>query len=323
MEGVRQDETRAKAAWAAGSLHFMQGDIEQAENYLRASVQLWEQIADPPQLCLGLAYAKVVLGRVTQKYDEALKLEKESLQTFRTLQDRWGEALAMNDQGYVLIGNERCEDAKCSYERSIRLWEELGDSWGLPLALSNLGFFYCYLDINEELASATLSRALTIQEEAGDAWGRAETLKYLAELDRRRQQLDAARQRFTESLKLHDRLGRKQLVVDCLLGLARLAVDRAAVIEEPLQTAHVLPTSKGHALLVYAVRLFAAGTEHVLSHRHPLPHREISMNAPFCKEAQRYLGSKDYELQWSFGKALGLQAAVDLAWTINEPGVWH
>lgn len=296
---VRASPAWARAARAAGGLRFMQGEIGRGERWLRAAVAGWRCFGDARANEPELGYALVILGRVTHDFKEGLALESRAVEIFRTSGDDWGRALALNDLGYVAVARGEYDLARQAYADSITLWRGLHDPWGLPLALSNLGFFFCHAQPHPDEARACLNEALGIQFEVRDAWGVAETLKYLAELDRRSGDLDEAERRFAHSLKLHTELGRKQLVVDCLLGLARVAADRAA-------------TARTDAA-VRAARLFGTGLTHSKRGGFPLPRQELKINFPLARKLREHLGRPVFAEEWARGKRWNLASAVDYA----------
>lgn len=299
---LRRSDNWARASAALGGLHFMRGEITAAKVALEAAVQILELSPDSQ---IDLAYALVILGRVTPDYDYGVRLEQRSAEIFKKANDNWGRALALNDLGYVAVANQEYQLAVRSYGKSIKLWRQLDDPWGLPLALSNLGFFYCFAQRrNPELVRKLLDEALSIQLRAADAWGSAETLKYLAELDRRASNLPRAERRFADSLRLHMKLGRAQLIVDCILGLARVAADNAWL-------------NKDVTIASHAATLFAAGHSLRVRGAFPISKKELEMNHPLVGQVRTQIldqmSRSDLANLLRLGRSMTLEEACDAA----------
>ena len=248
-------QTRAQAHYAAGALAFMLGQYEKACDLLERSRQFWAAQPLGDERDVRLAYVLIVLGRAQGTVDTATKNARHALKLFRTRGDRWGQALALNDLGYVLIRGERWKEALTRLTESLSLWRALGDPWGVPLTLNNLGL----VQLHEQQAVAARGsheEALAIQLEEGDAWGAAESLKYLGEVALENEDLAEARECFRASLFRLKAAPRPQIQIDCLLGFARLAaearpltMDAAAPIARALATWRFEVEKRGIAML--------------------------------------------------------------------------
>jgi tetratricopeptide (TPR) repeat protein len=123
----------------------------------------------------------------------------------------------------VAQGDSHYSEARGSYEESLRKWEHVvKDPWGRSLTLSNLSSLACKEGRYDD-AYALMSNALDIQIENNDKWGRAWSLKGIGEAKLGQRNYAAAAFNFYESFCLHSDLGRKQLVAECLEGLAKVA----------------------------------------------------------------------------------------------------
>lgn len=214
--------SQAKARYAAGALAFMRGDYEQACDLLAQAKDFWAGQAEGEERDLRLAYTQVVLGRAKETTAAAIEEAGDALKLFRFRGDRWGEALALNDLGYVLARDRRWDEAGTALTKSVSLWRALGDAWGTPLTLNNLGMVQ-FQKQQPDKARESHEEALQLQLEEGDLWGAAESLKFLGELALDREDLAEASACFKASLDRLSAARRPQLQVDCLLGLARWA----------------------------------------------------------------------------------------------------
>jgi tetratricopeptide (TPR) repeat protein len=235
----------AKALYAQGGLAFLEGRGGVAVASLEESVRIWKTFPASDDRNRWLAYALVILGRAKQ-FEEGRELEKEAVRLLDELNDVWGQALALNDLGFVLASQNELGKAEEIYESSLSHWTKLNDPWGLPLALNNLGWLKAQQNkLSEARAAHDLALRYHIGE--GDRWGAAESLKYLAELACKSDNFEEADQCYRESLSMHREIGRKRLIYDCLVGLATLATTR-------------LPLSEERA--VHATRLLGAAERH-------------------------------------------------------------
>jgi predicted ATPase len=213
----------AGALYCDGGLAFLLGDYPDAQKQLTKSAEMWRNIGDKS----GLAYALIILGMVKKEIGEDLPAarlhEEESVRLLEGF-DGWGHALALNDLGNVMAaqGEDHYGEARKSYEESRREWVQLGDHWGLSLTLSNLSSLECK-ERNYGVAHGLMQSALDIQLGANDKWGRAWSLKGIGEAKLGLKDYAGAASHFYDSFCLHSDLGRRQLVAECLEGLAKVA----------------------------------------------------------------------------------------------------
>ena len=73
------------------------------------------------------------------RYEQALELAEQALETFRALGDRRSEALTLNGIGLTQARTGDEPGALDSYEAAVAILSELGDSHGAGRVLANLG----------------------------------------------------------------------------------------------------------------------------------------------------------------------------------------
>ncbi|HZO94107.1 MAG TPA: tetratricopeptide repeat protein [Candidatus Baltobacteraceae bacterium] len=228
----RYTAERARVLYAAGGLAFLEGSYDLAKELLSESVDIWRSLsADDVERNRWLAYALVILGRVEHDLSKAQQCETEAEHLFVDTKDPWGHALALNDKGYVLMLQERFDEARTAYLQSLSLWDTLRDPWGRPLTLNNLGNLMAQQGDLKGARSAH-DDALRDHLSEGDKWGAAESLKYLAEVALKDEDYAEADACYRESLRLHRAVNRRELVADCLLRLAELTVCNATPLNE-------------------------------------------------------------------------------------------
>lgn len=244
---------RAKALYGVGGLVFLQGDFEAALVELNESVGIWQELGDRR----WLGYALVVLGMThlslnEDSFEEARRCEEMSIEIFRDLPDSFGHALALNDLGNVFRAEKDHAKAQELYRQSLKRWQ--GDSWGCPLTLSNIGFLEM-IDGNRVAARKAFDEARKIQSREKDRWGMGETLKYMADLAVRDNEVTEAERLYRDSLLLNREIGRRPFLVGCLAGLAVLAV-RSGREEHAARLIGVVDRQRG------AIRASAKSIDH-------------------------------------------------------------
>jgi predicted ATPase len=211
----------AGALFCEGGLTFLLGEYPEAQKQLTESVNVWRTIGDKS----GLAYALIILGMVKKEIgddlDAARTHEEESVEIMESLADDWGHALALNDLGNVMLAQCHYEEARTSYEESKRKWEHLNEAWGLSLTLSNLSSLECR-EHRYDKALSLMEDAFKIQEREKDKWGLAWSLKGIGEARLGLRDHVGAASNFYQSFSLHSDLGRKQVMAECLEGLAKV-----------------------------------------------------------------------------------------------------
>jgi len=210
-----------KAFFCAGGLSFLQGDINKAYKYLIQSINIWKRLENKPEYSPRFhAFALIILSQVYVDKKESDKAHKEISKSIGLLKDdEWGSALALNDLGNVLRSMEQYGEALVKYKESLTLWKKLKDKWGEPLTRSNIGFVASLKGDYGE-SKKQLEEAVIIQTQMNDKWGLAETLKCLGDVSIHLEDWTKANNYYCQSIELNFVVGRKQLVVACLEGMA-------------------------------------------------------------------------------------------------------
>ena len=230
---ARLTENRAMALYCSGGLAFLRGDFRHARSRLTASVADWEAIKNDRRL----AFALVILGMVAiqqNHLDEALAHERRAVELFRRAGDKCGLALSLNDLANVTMATSDLDGAEALYRQSLAIWREMENDWGIGLTTSNLGHLACGRGHYDE-ASRWLVEAMQLQGNGRYQWGFAQSLKFVGHVLLGQKNFQLAAEIFYDSLVFHQRLGRKQLVADCLDGMA----EAGAALHQPLAAAHL------------------------------------------------------------------------------------
>ena len=115
------------------------------------------------------------------EYQEALKTAQEALRIRRDIGDRHGEATTLDTLSIVHLRLSQYQEAWNHADAALPIHRELGDRRGEGETLDNLARIYGGWGRHKK-ALAWAERALTIRRELGDRHGEAETLALLGSL---------------------------------------------------------------------------------------------------------------------------------------------
>jgi tetratricopeptide (TPR) repeat protein len=136
--------------------------------------------------------------------------------------------------------DERTEDpAELSlFERAVELYQELGDAQGEAESLFWVGCFHQVVRSDDDTAVPSFERSCELATLAGDKLTTSYAVRHLAIAEHRAGQLDAARERLEESVRLRRELGFLSGVAANQVGLAYIAAaqnrrdDALALLDE-------------------------------------------------------------------------------------------
>jgi len=152
----------------------------------------------------------------------AQKLQQESLDTSRELQDQRGVAVALNALGVTARDRGDLATACSLFEQCVATWRDLGSPVDTARALSNLANVV-KLQGDNARASALYDECVAIFRDAGDATGVAWTINYQGDLLRETADFAAARSCYEQSLSAFRKLGDGWGIASALCDLARLS----------------------------------------------------------------------------------------------------
>jgi tetratricopeptide (TPR) repeat protein len=128
---------------------------------------------------------------------------------------------ALANLGFVLLHQDKLDQAQGPYVDALRLYRELNNEQGMADAFSHLGLIE-FCNGNLEAAYQYHSDSLAIWQRLDDKQGIAWALRYLGNTALRQGQPARAREFFEQSLSLSVDLDSKWLSVYALEGLASL-----------------------------------------------------------------------------------------------------
>lgn len=167
------EAVRAKALLGASNLAAFQADLVRARALGAESLCLYRRLADSK----GIATALGSLGKVeiiAGRYREAEPLLEESRGLAAGVGDRWVEARALNDLGEAARHQNRVDEARRFYERSLAIGQTLGTQQTVS-TMYNLGIV-AFLQDDYAQARNFFSDGLRMAVQLGDKRGIAHGL---------------------------------------------------------------------------------------------------------------------------------------------------
>lgn len=142
-------------------------------------------------------------------------------------------ALARGRLVHVRFLADRKEDPAelADFERAVELYHRLGAADREAEALFWVGCFHHVVRGDTAAAVPWFERSYRLAEEAGDALTRSYAARHLGYADQEAGRLEAAEERFTESLRLRREVGHRQAESAAMLVLAELVAERGRLDE--------------------------------------------------------------------------------------------
>jgi len=214
----------AKAAWGAGLLAAMLGDLVTAQARAEESLRAAEEATDDR----ARARALTLLGAVTMYRGgpiAAADLLEQSVAMARRAQEvrSLSEALDRCGQAHMLHGDPR--RAVPLFDEALELARGIGDRQAEASALIGRGWAAMELG-DDETGEARIRLAEDLGRSLRDRFRTGETLIFLGELTRRRGDLEEAEARFRECRQLAQALRAPLLEARSLGGLGRVTLAR-------------------------------------------------------------------------------------------------
>jgi predicted ATPase len=236
---VEHDNLRAALRWSLQS-----GDAELAgrlageiwpfwseRSYLSEGSSFLEDILalkpdqmgeDATQIWATVAHGAGVIAIKQADNAHARSWLQESLDLYRQVHDRMGEAATLASLATVVQGEGDYDEATASYHESLKMLDELGEEGGTAWLLGNLGAL-AHTQGDDARAEELLEKSIALHRKAGDTGGAAWSLFRLGNLVVGSGDLDRARGVFEEALALHRGLNDKLGIVTSLTALAGVA----------------------------------------------------------------------------------------------------
>lgn len=218
-------ETRAAVLIGAGVLTWQQGDYVLARTYIEESLGVWRR----PGLehSRELAFALHILGHVRfdqRDYAAARPLFAESLAINHARGESIETMALIGDLGLVACHLGDYAEARTHFEQGLARARARGSRDGVAVHLVRLGDL-ARLEGDNERATPMYEESLALCREIGDVLDIASSLHKLGQVARRRGDYERARDLLAESLSLQQAQGNQQGIIECMAGLAGMAVN--------------------------------------------------------------------------------------------------
>lgn len=282
---------RAEALHGLGVLRERQADMWGAEEALRESLELSNQISDTYG-CARVLNSMALLMDKRGDYRAAQELSRECLELLRNCGDRWDLAGCLNTMGHQRYSIGELMEAEAYFEEARSLYEGLGD-WDTAAALlNNLGSIASargdYLK-----ARTSFERSLALLRDLNRPAWIAYALCNLGDTLTQQGELMAAQRHLLECLDIRYRITDHS-------GVA-LALERLATIEHRIGDT------------MRAIHLIAAADILRKLFGTPLTPRALPKWKSELDKIRTGLSETDFQAAWAFGAALSLEAAVRYA----------
>jgi predicted ATPase/DNA-binding XRE family transcriptional regulator len=204
-------------------------------DYAQARAQL--EAARAAYVALGDRFGQALatsnlgwLARNRSDMDAAQTLFESSLRTRRAIADRWGEAWTLMNLGVLAVDRSDLTEARTLLGQSVELFRVVGDRSGSLQATHNLG---CVVRELGDYAQARtlLTESLNLARDLADARGVANSLGDLGLLSLYTGDYAAATEQLSDTLSMYAGLGDRRNVVSCVEGLAGVAAVRGRPLE--------------------------------------------------------------------------------------------
>jgi predicted ATPase/Tfp pilus assembly protein PilF len=222
MEGAGSDAARLQCHKVLGGCYLRLGRYADAKTHFEAALRTRPPAIDPHNaagMLDNLALVEKQLGR----YDESLRLSRQSLVQHRLLGDPAGEALCLNNLGTLCVDMDERALAGNYLREALAICERHGIVGTRGLVLANLGELALKtgdLDAAEDYIDRSLDIAQTTGNRALAAWLRV----HGARVALARNLLDRAREGLAASLELAVAIGQPSLQfagISCFAELLR------------------------------------------------------------------------------------------------------
>jgi len=219
------DSTLARLMIGQGIFQHRLGLNAHAGEALEYGLAMLRQPPDrelPPEVALAqyfLARVKLDLG----EYDSARELLAQSLDQQRTVQDRYGIALALNEMAGVALHLGQYAAARELVDEALALRRTIGDQHGMAVSLAAAGELA--LELGEfDQAQTLLQECAEVTRRLGKRAGQPYALHNLGRLADARGNYEIARRYYSDSLALNRESGNSKEMAHDLLGLGEVAL---------------------------------------------------------------------------------------------------
>ena len=228
------DPVLAAVLHSLGSINWMLGNSDEAEDCFESALQLWRRLGNREREAAALNNLGLVAGR-RGEYDRAEDYFRASLAMTRETGDAWAVAITLSNLGWAALERGDIVEAIDRLTEALAAQEAAGDRSGLALTMSNLGA--ATLQRGDYAAAAQhFEQSWALAHESRDERTAVLTLARRALLALIQGDLEASRRDCFEALARWQELGYKAEMVEGLQVLAGVA----AALRKPEVAARLL-----------------------------------------------------------------------------------
>jgi non-specific serine/threonine protein kinase len=289
---------RANALLWTASTFMDWDDPATARSHFNASLMMARQVGDLRALAWIMHRISRYGGTDQEKWYGAtdLELAEGAFDLFRAAEDRWGAAITQAWLGYLEHHHGSSERARLLLADAVVTARALGERHCIAFALRNLGEVISAERPAE--AESDLRESLRLYQELSDIQGMAYVELLLGRLDFFRERYGSACLHYRASLRLYQDATSKEYMVQCLAGLAIVAVSQ----RQP-----------GRAICLAGATAHL-GTWTVLA---VCPIEQVDLHRAITL-AREELGDADLAALWAKGQAMTLEEAIAYALADTE-----
>jgi tetratricopeptide (TPR) repeat protein len=191
--------------WALSPVLSRRGRLQEYVASQQTALAAARRLADP----LAEAHARHLLGHAqaqTGDYDSAEPNVRRSLDIFRDLGDRAGEAAVLNGLSIMLEKQERYAEALALALDALRMLKAVGHWWAQGTLENTAGWMYAHLGQYDE-ALAHCQRALGLHRESGYRGGSGDALDSLGYIYRQLGEHARAREQYQQAIAIYREIG--------------------------------------------------------------------------------------------------------------------
>lgn len=239
---AEHDNLRAALAWSrdrsAGAAHLPLATtlwrFWQVRGYLSEGRRWLEEAlahgSAPPSLRAEALTGAAALARSQGDYEQAVRLQEESLKLWQEIGDQRGTATALQTLGVIAWDQGGYQRAIELYEEGLAISRDLGDRRLIGSMLGNLGS--ALADQGDSArAVEILEESLALRREMNDRRGIAILLSHLGRAAKFLGEAECATAYYTEALLGFRRLGDIHSSAVMLVNLGQVAIERGALHE--------------------------------------------------------------------------------------------
>jgi class 3 adenylate cyclase/predicted ATPase len=254
--------TRAHARHALGLIAHARGDVVGAEEHYREALKLRRALGDQYGSFYSTA-SLAILHILRQDGAQAREAIKESFRFCEMSSNATGLMMVHSLAGDLAANEGRIDDAKAGYLCSLQLEQKVHHLQHRARVLTKLGDLMA--GIGDASAISYHRQAFACAVQIGDVRHKIEALLAIANDQRKKGQVEKAKARLIQAIRLALELAARPLLIRCLLDLANLEIDmgnekRAQRLAAVLATADLGPSARNYEALLARLPKISRGS---------------------------------------------------------------